>query len=67
VFLLRSPNKLAALAQVISAKYPRGETSLHEGYGSTLPRVDIDIGDLESGARLEVGPLIVFDGAGFKG
>lgn len=67
VFLLGSPNNLAALAQTISAKYARGETSLHHGFGSTLTRVDIELADLERGPRLEVAPLIVFDGAGFKG
>jgi Helix-turn-helix domain len=67
IFLLRSPNNLAAVAKTISAKYARGETTLYHGYGSTLPRVDIDLYDLELGPRLEVAPLLVFDGAGFKG
>jgi hypothetical protein len=67
LFLLRSPNNLAALAKTFSEKYERGETSLHHAYGSMLPRVDIELADLERGPRLEVAPLIVFDGAGFKG
>jgi hypothetical protein len=67
IFLLRSPNNLAAVSKTISEKYERGETSLHHAYGSTLPRVDIGLSDLERGPRLEVAPLIVFDGAGFKG
>jgi hypothetical protein len=67
IFLLRSPNNLAAVAKTIAEKYERGETSLHHGYGSTLPRVDIGLADLERGPRLEAAPLIVFDGAGFKG
>ena len=67
LFLLRSPNNLAALAKTISEKYQRGKTSLYHAYGSTLPRVDIELADLERGPRLEVAPLMVFDGAGFKG
>lgn len=67
VFLLRSPNNLAAVAQTISAKYERGETRLHHAFGSSLPRVDLDLSDLEHGPRLEVAPLIVVEGAGFKG
>jgi hypothetical protein len=67
IFLLRSPNNLAALAQIISDKYDRGETTLHHAFGSTLKRVDIELADLERGPRLEVAPLIVFDGSGFKG
>jgi hypothetical protein len=67
MFLLRSENNLAALAQIISSKYERHEVTLHHQFGSTLKRVDIDLADLERGPRLEVAPLIVFDGAGFKG
>jgi len=67
IFLLRSPNNLATLAQIISDKYDRGETSLHHAFGSTFKRVDIELVDLERGPRLEVAPLMVFDGAGFKG
>jgi hypothetical protein len=67
MFLLRSPNNLDAVAKLISAKYARGETSLYHGYGSTLRRVDIELSDLERGTRLEVAPLMVLDGAGFKG
>jgi hypothetical protein len=67
MFLLRSDNNLAALAQIISAKYDRHETSLHHGFGSTLKRIDVELADLEHGPRLEVAPLIVFDGAGYKG
>jgi hypothetical protein len=55
------------LAQTISAKYERHETTLHHGFGSTLKRIDVELADLERGTRLEVAPLIVFDGAGFKG
>jgi hypothetical protein len=29
--------------------------------------VDIELADLEHGTRLEVAPLLVFDGAGFQG
>ena len=67
VFLLRSDNNLAALADIISEKYARGAMSLHHGFGSTLRRVDVELADLERGHRLEVAPLIVFDGAGYKG
>jgi hypothetical protein len=67
MFLLRSDNNLAALAHIISEKYARDETSLHHGFGSTLRRVDVELADLEDGPRLEVAPLIVFDGAGYKG
>jgi hypothetical protein len=67
LFLLRSPNNLASLTQTISEKYDRGETSLHHAFGSTLKRLDIGLADLERGPRLEVGPLMVFDGAGFRG
>jgi hypothetical protein len=67
MFLLRSENNLAALAQIISSKYERHEVILHHQFGSTLKRVDIDLADLERGPRLEAAPLIVFDGAGFKG
>ena len=67
MFRLRSDNNLAAVAKTISEKYERGETSLLHRYGSTLPRVDIDLADLERGPRLEVAPLIVLDGAGFQG
>ena len=66
VFLLRSENNLKAVAGVIADKYARGETSLHHGFGSTLKRVNIDLADLERAPRLEVAPLIVFDGAGFQ-
>jgi hypothetical protein len=67
IFLLRSENNLAVVAKTISDKYERGETSPYHRYGSTLPRVDISLADLERGPRLEVAPLIVLDGAGFKG
>jgi hypothetical protein len=66
MFLMRSDNNLAAVAKTISEKYERGETSLLHRYGSTLPRVDIDLVDLERSPRLEVAPLIVLDGAGFQ-
>jgi hypothetical protein len=66
LFLLRSPNNLASLAQTTSEKYDRGETSLRHAFGSTLKRLDIGLADLERGPRLEVGPLMVFDGAGFQ-
>jgi hypothetical protein len=67
VFLLRSDNNLAAVASVIAEKYAHGKTSPHHGFGSTLKRVDIDLADLEHAPRLEVAPLLVLDGAGFKG
>jgi hypothetical protein len=67
IFLLRSLNNLAAVAKTFSEKFERGETSLYHAYGSTLPRVDIELADLECGPRLEVAPLMMFDGAGFKG
>jgi hypothetical protein len=66
VFLLRSDNNLAALAHIISKKYARDETSLYRRFG-TLRRVDVELADLEHGPRLEVAPLIVLDGAGYKG
>jgi hypothetical protein len=61
IFLLCSPNNLAALSRSISAKYDRGETSPQHAFGSTLKRVDIELADLERGPRLEVGPLLVFE------
>jgi hypothetical protein len=67
VFLLRSPNNLAAVAQTISAKYERAATCLHHACGSSLPRVDLDLSDLEHGPRLEAAYLIVVEGAGFTG
>jgi hypothetical protein len=67
IFLLRSLNNLAAVAKTFSEKYDRGETGLYHACGSTLPRVDIELADLELGPPLEVAPLMVFDGAGFKG
>ena len=66
VFLLRSDNNLKAISQIIAEKYDRGETGKYSAFGSTLPRIDVDLADLERAPRLEVAPLMVLDGAGFR-
>ena len=53
IFLLRSPNNLSAVAKTFSEKHERDETSFYHAYGSTLPRVDIELADLGLGPPLE--------------
>jgi len=44
---------LEAFGRIISAKYERGEYRPYSRFGSTLPRVDIDLGDIQmSGEEL---------------
>ena len=56
---------LEAFARVISAKYERGEYRPYSRFGSTLPRIDITLGDIEqSGERftdsvLDLAPIWV--------
>jgi hypothetical protein len=44
-------SNLEAFARIISAKYERGEHRPYSRFGSTLPRVDITLEDLDASAE----------------
>lgn len=59
---------LPAFARIISDKYERGEHRPYSRFGSTLPRVDLTLADLEaSGETLSATVLQTLAGAGWVG
>ena len=59
---------LGAFARIISAKYERGEHRAYSRFGSTSPRVDLTLEDIElSGEEMSATVLQTLAGAGWAG